>query len=179
MNRLLMFVVLIGMMLSASASHANLLLFQAQLTGAEEVPPTGSTATGFGTVLLNDAAFTIDVDLTFSGLVAPSTVAHIHEAAFGQIGPPEFPLNLGAALGQQAGTIPHQVFPLTEGQDDVEEFLDEEYYFNVHSTAFPDGEIRGQVRFVRFVPEPAGMVVLALAGIGLVGIALNRRLRPN
>src|SRR5262245_2946844 len=58
MTRVLMLIVLVGMMLCPRGSHANLLLFQAQLIGAEEVPPTGSTATGFGSVLLNDVALT-------------------------------------------------------------------------------------------------------------------------
>ena len=179
MNRLLMLVTLVATMLVAGPSHANLFLLQAQLNGAEEVPPTGSPATGFGTVLLDDQAFTIAVDLSFSGLVAPSTVAHLHEAAFGQIGPPEFPLDLGAALGQTSGTIPHQVLPLTEGQADVDEFLGEEYYFNVHSTQFPDGEIRGQLLFVRAIPEPTALLLLALTGVGLVCADLTRRRRAG
>jgi hypothetical protein len=179
MNRLLMLVTLVATMLVALPSHANLFLLQGQLTGAEEVPPTGSPATGFGTVLLDDQALTITVDLSFSGLVAPSTAAHLHEAPFGVNGPIEFPLNLGAALGQTAGAIPRQVFPLTEGQDDVEEFLGEEYYFNVHSTQFPNGETRGQVLFVRAIPEPAGLLLLALAGVGLLCADLTRRRRAG
>jgi len=177
MKRLLMLFSLVAMMLSATSSQGALLLFEAQLTGAEEVPPTGSPGTGFGTVRLDDVALTIDVDLTFNGLTAPSTAAHIHEGDFAQLGPIEFPLSLGAALGQQSGTIPHQSFPLLEGDEDVEEFLAEGYYFNVHSSAFPDGEIRGQIRLARVIPEPEALLLIAAVGLGLVVTDLTRRAR--
>jgi hypothetical protein len=176
MKRLLMLAVLLAPTLLNFPSHAALLLFEARLTGNEEVPPTGSPGIGFGTVVLDDTALTITVDLNFSGLTAPSTVAHIHEAPFGQLGPPEFPLDLGAAQGQMAGSIPRQVLPLEEGEEDVEEFLAEEYYFNVHSTAFPDGEIRGQVQFVRAIPEPTMLLLLCLAGLALIVAYARARL---
>jgi hypothetical protein len=49
-----------------------------------------------------------------------------------------------------------------------------EAYFNIHTTGFTAGEIRGQLNTV--VPEPLSVVLL---GSGLAGIALLRRRRRS
>ena len=46
-------------------------LFTATLDGAQQVPPNASTATGSGTVLLNDAETTITVNLNFDRFGGP------------------------------------------------------------------------------------------------------------
>ncbi len=43
-------------------------------------------------------------------------------------------------------------------------------YFNIHSTLFPGGEIRG---FLQPVPEPGSSIVLL--GIGVAGLGARRR----
>ena len=42
-----------------------------------------------------------------------------------------------------AGSIPTQVFTITSAQ--VTQLKAGQFYFNVHSTIFPGGEIRGQI----------------------------------
>ena len=60
-----------------------------KLTGAEEVPPVSSAATGAGTIKVND-------DMTVSGSVTTKGIeavaAHIHSGAVGKNGPPVIPL---------------------------------------------------------------------------------------
>src|SRR5215203_6677833 len=60
-----------------------------KLTGAEEVPPVSSAATGAGTIKVND-------DMTVSGRVTTKGIegvaAHIHSGAVGKNGPPVIPL---------------------------------------------------------------------------------------
>ena len=64
-----------------------------KLNGAEETPPVTTSATATGTI-------TIAADKSVSGTIKSKgidgTVAHIHEGAFGQAGPPIITLTKGA-----------------------------------------------------------------------------------
>jgi hypothetical protein len=47
-----------------------------------------------------------------------------------------------------------------------------EAYWNIHSTTFPGGEIRG---FLVAVPEPSSLALLGLGAVGLAARAWNKR----
>jgi hypothetical protein len=115
--------------------------FVATLTGAQEVPPNSATAVGVGTVVLNADQNQISVSLQFSGLASNQTMAHIHgNAAAGANAPVLF--NIGS-LGGRSAMFLNLTFPVTAQQTiDLRNGL---WYFNVHSTGFPGGEIRGQI----------------------------------
>ena len=139
--------------------------FHAILTGASEVSPTGSTATGFGTVVLSDDHSTITVDESWTGLTGPATASHIHgPAPIGTNAPVLFPFT--GVPAATAGSIPEQNFAITATQvSQLEQGL---YYMNVHTGQFPGGEIRGQL-----LPEPATFSLLGFAGLGM--LARRRR----
>ncbi len=125
------------------------LIFVATLTGAQEVPPNSSTATGSATLLLSPDEETATLSLNFSGLSSAQTDAHIHgPAAPGSSAPPVFPLPLGQISDYQINLTAPQVQDLKNGL----------HYVNVHSSIFPTGEIRGQ-----FQSSPTASVV-ALGG---------------
>lgn len=115
--------------------------FSGKLSGAQAVPPNGSTAVGFGTIILNSAETRITISLDFSGLGSNQTAAHIHgPAAPGAHAPILF--NLGSqgttsgAFGNlSAAVTPRQVAQLKAGR----------WYFDVHSTRLFAGEIRAQI----------------------------------
>src|SRR5262249_6033101 len=132
--------------------------FTASLTGAQEVPPNASTATGTATVTLNAAETMITVSLTFSGLTAPATAAHIHGLAPpGTNAPVVFPL-AGVPLAT-SGSIGPQVFAITAGQ--VSGLRSGLFYVNVHDSTFPGGEIRGQLTEVVGLPPATGTTLFS------------------
>jgi len=114
--------------------HPGEMLFLAHLTGAQEVGPTGSTATGTGSVIFDPA--TLGIKYVLSHTVSGATAAHIHQAPAGMNGAVIVPFTL---VGQGAsGTA-----TLTVGQ--ATSLLNQGLYMNVHSAPFPGGEIRGQL----------------------------------
>ena len=141
--------------------------FQAFLSGLGENPPNAAPGTGFGTVVLDAGQTQITVNENWSGLVAPATASHIHNAPPGVNGPVIFPFT--GVPAATTGAIPQQVFAITAAQ--VTELFLGNMYMNIHTAAFPGGEIRGQLQVVP-VPEPGS---LALMGAGSLALALLAR----
>ncbi|HEX7174515.1 MAG TPA: PQQ-dependent sugar dehydrogenase [Pyrinomonadaceae bacterium] len=110
-------------------------LFVANLTGAQEVPPNNSAATGTATLTLATDGATARITLDFDGLSSQQTDAHVHgPAAPGASAGILFDLPDGDFSDFQITLTPQQVAELRAGR----------LYVNVHSQNFPGGEIRGQ-----------------------------------
>ena len=111
-------------------------VFEGTLTGAQEVPPNVSTAYGVATIILNDAMTEAAYTVNFAGLDGGAqTGAHFHMAPAGSNGPVVFALALGSPLaGIWAISAEH-----------AEALMNEEIYVNIHTEAWPGGEIRAQM----------------------------------
>jgi hypothetical protein len=107
------------------------------LSGSQEVPPNASAATGTGTFTFDPATRQFNIMVTTAGIT--STAAHIHDGLPGVAGPILFPMSRDPANGATWTTS--GLF--TEEQRTA--FLAGRYYVNVHSAAFPAGEIRAQI----------------------------------
>lgn len=107
------------------------------LNGTSEIPAVNSQASGIG-------SFWVNGDKTLSGSVTTRGIegraAHIHVGVQGANG--------AVAVGLVQSGDGMWVVPagakFTHGQ--YEAFIAGETYVNVHSAAYPNGEIRGQLR---------------------------------
>ncbi len=180
----------VAIALAAPAAHA--LLYTAPLSGTLENPPNASPGSGFVSVDFDTDAHLMLIEATFSGLLSPSTVAHIHccttpdmnigvatttptfpdfpagvlsgsySMSFDTLATTTYSANFLAAAG---GTAAGAEAALKAGLDGGLA------YFNVHSEMFPGGELRGNLAPI---PEPSQLALMAL-GLGLFAVALRRR----
>jgi hypothetical protein len=117
------------------------IFFSAKLDGSQENPPVTTAASGTGTFLLNDAGTELTYHITVNGLTM--TAAHIHNAPAGTNGGVVRNLSFtnNTASGLWRSTDASQ--PLTDSL--LSELLRGRLYANVHTSANPGGEIRGQI----------------------------------
>lgn len=107
------------------------------LSGAQEIPPVETSASGIGTISVG-ADKSVSGNVTVSGMSV--TVAHIHEAGAGTTGLIIIPLT---KTSDTVWTVPAGT-KLTDAQ--YESYKAGKLYFNMHSAAHKTGEIRGQIR---------------------------------
>jgi hypothetical protein len=107
------------------------------LSGGQEVPPVTTKATGAGEITVHHNR---SVTGTVSVFGMTPTAAHIHEGATGVSGPVVVGLTKTSdtTFAIPAGTV------LTEAQ--YNSLRAGNYYVNVHSAAYPDGELRAQIK---------------------------------
>ncbi len=116
-------------------------LIEAYPTGWQETPPNASTAPGYGNAALyepsNEAVFT----LSYSGLGSVNTLTHVHGPA--PRGMPAAPIIDLPSSGATSGSL--RVGPMVLTPTQVTQLKSGLWYYNIHTTNFPGGEIRGQL----------------------------------
>jgi hypothetical protein len=110
----------------------------ATLSGAQETPSVTTAAFGAGALSVDESTGRVRGFIVTSGLVSP-TAAHVHQAARGTPGGIIVPLTGGPEIW----VVPDGAAPLTAPQ--IAAFLAGELYFNAHTAANANGEIRGQL----------------------------------
>ncbi|MBL0922503.1 MAG: CHRD domain-containing protein [Phycisphaerales bacterium] len=143
------------------AAAAGAVTWTIALTGAEEVPPVITNATGAAKVKFNPNTNFVKVTGSYENLSSAATVGHLHGlSGAGFTSPPIVHFML---TGGTTGTFAGEGF-LTPAQGAG--LLNGLTYVNIHSVNFAPGEIRGQV-----VPAPGASALLGALALG----ALRRR----
>lgn len=149
-------------------------IFLGNLDGLQEVPANASTATGFGRVTLNDAETQITVSVYYSGLSANTVSGHIHGPAVAGANA-QILFNLQPPTGQTSGSVVNTTFAITPTQ--VVDLKAGRHYFNIHSSAFPGGEIRGQILpsspYVASLSSRQEVPRNTSPGVGRAAVSLN------
>jgi hypothetical protein len=168
--------------------------YRAVASGALESPPNASPGTSLVTIDLGGKQMMID--MPFRDLEGTTTEAHLHcctSAAFTGVAPvavpfPDFP------TGVNAGTYSNAI-PLGDDMSYDPAFLSSnggaasgaasalmdgiaanEAYVNIHTSTYPNGEIRGWLVAAPPVPEAGEWSMLV---VGLGGLLWMSRRRPT
>ena len=173
-----------GILIGSHAADASI-VFQTPLSGASQVPPVSTTASGFATVTLESDNTTLDVAINWTGLSSLGEFGHIHCCTAPGT-------NTGVAL--DFGILPNataavfnnsynlSTFAFGNGQTEASFIAGLEAgqaYVNIHDTAYPNGEIRGQLQQAQVQPVPEPDTAWLLPGVVLGAMTLARRRKPS
>jgi hypothetical protein len=186
--------------LAMAAGSAQALTYVANLDGPSENPVNASPGVGHTQVDYDPVLHTLRVQTTFSGLAGTTSASHIHAPNATQLpgsDPPnptfgvatQTPTFTGFPLGVTSGSM-DQTLDLTQSSSWNPPYITNNggttagaeaqlaltlsqgrAYLNIHTSAFPGGEIRG---FLHLVPEPASLGLGVLSVVGLAAVARRK-----
>ncbi len=123
---------------SATPAFAEMQAYKADLKGASETPANDAKGTGDVEATYDTTSKKLAWTINYAGLTGAATAAHFHgPAAVGVSAPPVVPLTgkLDSPIKGEATLTDAQAADLQAGR----------WYFNIHTAAHKDGELRGQV----------------------------------
>ena len=132
---LFMFFIAVSCSSDDDTNNPDIVIFNATLNGGSEVPANNSAASGTAVLTYNKATKTFAIRVIYSGITP--TMGHIHLGAVDVSGPVVFPFDdLRSPISY--------VSPVLTAEQEAD-LLVNRYYVNLHTEAFPNGEIRGQL----------------------------------
>ncbi|GAA0539521.1 hypothetical protein FHS83_003721 [Rhizomicrobium palustre] len=188
--------------LGAAPAQATQLTFGLFLNGANEATPNASAGFGNGWAFYDSDLHSLDLLISFADLTGDTVAAHIHCCTTTSwtgtaMVATELPSFSNLPLGVTDGTF-SQSYDLTNPASFNQAFITAsgglaaaetalvmgmesgQAYLNIHTTAYPGGEIRDFFHelIVDPVPEPASFAVLG-TGLLLAGWSMRRKRRVN
>ena len=161
------FTALLLLVTATAPAFGNTITYNILLSGSQSVPANATPASGTATVIVDDVLNTVQVNMTFTGLIGGNaTAAHIHCCvATNANGPVVIPFTgfPATASGTYFNTFTAVSAANIAG---IEAGL---AYINIHNAVFPGGEIRGNI----LAPEPASFSLLALGVLAVLALRLR------
>ena len=124
----------VGTSLAPANGPASIVLVSATVNSSQQVPANNSTATGTFAGSVNTVTRVMTYTITYAGL-APAA-AHIHRGGPGRNGSVILPFTVRSSPITGTATLL---------QADIDSLLAGRMYVNIHTPAFPGGEIRGNI----------------------------------
>jgi hypothetical protein len=117
---------------------AHLAAFSTQLTGMNQVPAVGTSATGIAYAVLDKNTSLFRWKLSFTGLSGPAIAANFH-------GPAVIGANANSAIALKSPVKSPLEGQATLTPAQATDLLAGKWYLSVKTSAHPRGEIRGQM----------------------------------
>lgn len=154
MRRLSLALAGLFILVASSQAQAQTINFTAALSGANENPAVNTGSVGTGTVSLNLATQVVTYRIDVYNMPVGTTASHFHVGAQGTNGPVVVNFTVLANISNDyaitgtasaADLTQRAAQGINSWEDFIQALLLGNIYMNVHSTANPGGEIRGQV----------------------------------
>jgi hypothetical protein len=132
-------IIVSALALVSIAAQAATINLKADLKASSEVPPKDSSGTGTVTATLDTDTNEFKYHVEFGGLTGPVVAAHFHGPAFeGANAKPQIPIKTSPIVSPIEGKA-------TLTPEQAKDLVDGKWYFNLHTSANPGGEVRGQL----------------------------------
>jgi hypothetical protein len=156
MKKLLFGAAVALLLVPAAPAQAEIINARAILGGGEEAPTQVLTgAVGVADLTIDTSARTIGVQIKMFNIPTATTAGHIHVGPKGVAGPVvvDFPIPPGRTGDLQlsftvteANLRPNAGLGINSLDDVIQAIAGGGAYVNIHTSAFPAGEIRGQLQ---------------------------------
>ncbi|AYQ29707.1 MULTISPECIES: CHRD domain-containing protein [unclassified Polaromonas] len=122
--------------------QSTLVALTTQLRGANEVPANASPGSGSVDAVFDTSTNLLRWKVNYTRLSGPATAGHFH-------GPAAIGANAGVALGWASPIRSPMDGSATLTPAQAADLMAGRWYANIHTAAYPAGEVRGQMTVVR------------------------------